>query len=268
MFGYVTIRKDDLKVKDYNKYQAYYCGLCQDIKEAYGKKGQAMLTFDMTFLSILLTGLYECETKEEEHYCFLHPGKKHKCLRNKYTKYCADMNVLLAYYNLLDDWEDEKNYAAFTAAKALKKSVTRIEASYPRQTKAVQDYLEKLHACEKENNPDLDLAAGYTGEVMAEIYIPEEDIWSDDLRQVGFYIGKFIYLMDALDDVEKEAKETLEKIKIFLRNNLELELNSKTQIFKNKQGVNFCGYKINEYRMKIRDKGKRKLIQQQQQLHE
>ena len=108
MFGYVTIRKDDLKVKDYNKYQAYYCGLCQDIKEAYGKKGQATLTFDMTFLSILLTGLYECETKEEEHYCFLHPGKKHKCLRNKYTKYCADMNVLLAYYNLLDDWEDEK----------------------------------------------------------------------------------------------------------------------------------------------------------------
>ena len=158
------------------------------------------------FLSILLTGLYECETKEEEHYCFLHPGKKHKCLRNKYTKYCADMNVLLAYYNLLDDWEDEKNYAAFTAAKALKKSVTRIEASYPRQTKAVQDYLEKLHACEKENNPDLDLAAGYTGEVMAEIYIPEEDIWSDDLRQVGFYIGKFIYLMDALDDVEKDKK--------------------------------------------------------------
>ena len=62
--------------------------------------------------------------------------------------------------------EDEKNYAAFTAAKALKKSVTRIEASYPRQTKAVQDYLEKLHACEKENNPDLDLAAGYTGEVI------------------------------------------------------------------------------------------------------
>ena len=218
MFGYVTIRKDDLKVKDYNKYQAYYCGLCQDIKEAYGKKGQAMLTFDMTFLSILLTGLYECETKEEEHYCFLHPGKKHPLDIDKNPRArantveraldcsLADMNVLLAYYNLLDDWEDEKNYAAFTAAKALKKSVTRIEASYPRQTKAVQDYLEKLHACEKENNPDLDLAAGYTGEVMAEIYIPEEDIWSDDLRQVGFYIGKFIYLMDALDDVEKDKK--------------------------------------------------------------
>lgn len=58
---------------------------------------------------------------------------------------------------------------------------------------------------------------------------------------------------------KREAKEKLEKIRQFLKNNLKLELNKKTQIFKNKQGVNFCGYKINEYRMKIRDKGKRKL---------
>lgn len=56
-----------------------------------------------------------------------------------------------------------------------------------------------------------------------------------------------------------EAKQILEEIKEFLKRNLELELNSKTQIFKSKQGVNFCGYKINEYRLKIRDKGKRKL---------
>ena len=58
---------------------------------------------------------------------------------------------------------------------------------------------------------------------------------------------------------KKEAKEILEKIKVYLKENLQLELNKKTQIFKNGQGVNFCGYKINEYRLKIRDKGKRKL---------
>ena len=58
---------------------------------------------------------------------------------------------------------------------------------------------------------------------------------------------------------KQEAKEVLEKIKIFLKENLQLELNKKTQIFKSKQGVNFCGYKINPYRLKIRDKGKRKL---------
>lgn len=58
---------------------------------------------------------------------------------------------------------------------------------------------------------------------------------------------------------KEEAIEKLEKIKEFLENNLELKLNNKTQIFKSKQGVNFCGYKINEYRLKIRDRGKRKL---------
>ena len=71
----------------------------------------------------------------------------------------------------------------------------------------------------------------------------------------------FRYMDDAiiLTQTKEEAKTILEKIKKFLKIKLELELNNKTQIFKSKQGVNFCGYKINEYRMKIRDKGKRKL---------
>ena len=71
----------------------------------------------------------------------------------------------------------------------------------------------------------------------------------------------FRYLDDSiiLVKTKQQAKEILEKIRIYLQENLQLELNKKTQIFKNKQGVNFCGYKINEYRLKIRDKGKRKL---------
>ena len=207
MFGYVTIRKDDLKVKDYNKYQAYYCGLCQDIKEAYGKKGQAMLTFDMTFLSILLTGLYECETKEEEHYCFLHPGKKHKCLRNKYTKYCADMNVLLAYYNLLDDWEDEKKPVPLAIATVLKKDVRRLQEKYPRQAKAIEDYLQKLKTCEQEACTDLDRAAADTGEMLGEIYVWKEDVWADTVRKIGCAMGRFIYRMDAYEDIEKDSKK-------------------------------------------------------------
>ena len=69
------------------------------------------------------------------------------------------------------------------------------------------------------------------------------------------------YLDDSIIIVhtKKEAKEVLEKVRKFLDENLELKLNEKTNIFKGKQGVNFCGYKINEYRLKLRDKGKRKL---------
>ena len=94
--------------------------------------------------------------------------------------------------------------------------------------------------------------------MFANVYLNEMDQYIKHKLKVKWF---FRYMDDAiiLVKTKKEAKETLEKIKKFLKENLELELNKKTQIFKNKQGVNFCGYKINEYRLKIRDKGKRKL---------
>ena len=98
----------------------------------------------------------------------------------------------------------------------------------------------------------------YTSQMFANIYLNEIDQYVKNELNVKYY---FRYMDDSVLMVKtkKEAKEVLEKITIFLKEELKLELNSKTQIFKNKQGVNFCGYKINEYRLKIRDKGKRKL---------
>ena len=83
-----------------------------------------------------------------------------------------------------------------------------------------------------------------------------------DVQKAMLHCKYYYRYMDdgiILIKTKEQAKEILENIKIFLKENLELELNKKTQIFKSKQGVNFCGYKINEYRLKIRDKGKRKL---------
>lgn len=98
----------------------------------------------------------------------------------------------------------------------------------------------------------------YTSQTFANIYLNEVDQYIKHELKVKYY---FRYLDDSvlLVRTKEEAKIYLEKIKEFLRVNLELELNKKTQIFKSKQGINFCGYKINEYRLKIRDRGKRKL---------
>ena len=98
----------------------------------------------------------------------------------------------------------------------------------------------------------------YTSQLFANVYLNELDQYVKHTLKCKYY---FRYMDDAviLIKTKEEAKEILEKIRNFLKDNLKLELNSKTQIFKNKQGVNFCGYKINEYRLKIRDKGKRKL---------
>ena len=94
--------------------------------------------------------------------------------------------------------------------------------------------------------------------MFANIYLNEIDQYIKHELKVKWY---FRYLDDSaiLVKTKQQAKEILEKIKVYLKENLQLELNKKTQIFKNKQEVNFCGYKINEYRLKIRDKGKRKL---------
>ena len=103
------------------------------------------------------------------------------------------------------------------------------------------------------------LAIGnYTSQMFANIYLNEVDQFIKNKLHCKYY---FRYLDDSICmfKTKEEAKLTLIKIKEFLNENLELELNEKTQIFKSKQGVNFCGYKINEYRLKIRDRGKRKL---------
>ena len=98
----------------------------------------------------------------------------------------------------------------------------------------------------------------YTSQTLANIYLNEVDQYAKHILKCKYY---FRYMDDTiiLLRTKKEAKEVLEKIKTFLEDNLKLTLNSKTQIFKSKQGVNFCGYKINEYRLKIRDRGKRNL---------
>lgn len=114
---------------------------------------------------------------------------------------------------------------------------------------------EILYAQKREKGLEI---GNYTSQMFANIYLNEIDQYIKHSLKIKYYCR---YLDDSIVIVQtkEEAKKALEKIRKFLKENLELELNKKTQIFKNKQGVNFCGYKINEYRLKIRDKGKRKL---------
>lgn len=107
----------------------------------------------------------------------------------------------------------------------------------------------------------------YTSQMFANIYLNEVDQYIKHKLKIKYY---FRYMDDSVLFVEtkQQAKNALDEIKRFLKNNLELELNKKTQIFKSKQGVNFCGYKINEYRLKIRDKGKRRLKRKVKKLKE
>lgn len=206
MFGYVTIHKSQLAKEDLEQYQAYYCGLCKCLKEKGGVIGQMTLTYDMTFLIVLLDGLYELELESSKERCVTHPTKRHRMDYNEITEYAADMNLLLAYYNLMDDWIDERKLSKLAIAKLLKRRLETLELRYQRQIKAVKTYLEKLKQYEDSKDPDIDLVAGLTGAMLGELLIYKEDEWSEEVKSIGFYLGKFIYLMDAYEDIEKDKK--------------------------------------------------------------
>ena len=108
MFGYVVMNRPEIKFKDYDLYRSFYCGLCRELRERYGISGQITLTYDMTFVILLLSGLYEPPTKKGTSRCMVHPVRKQPVRKNKVTEYAADMNVFLAYYKCVDDWKDEK----------------------------------------------------------------------------------------------------------------------------------------------------------------
>lgn len=207
MFGYVTICEPELKVKDLRKYKAYYCGLCRTLKEKYGNLGQMTLTYDMTFAVILLDSLYECIAEESMHRCKVHPVKKQVMLQNEITEYTADMNVLLSYYHLKDDWEDEKKISGLVGAQALRRKARKAASQYPRQSKAIQRELKALAEYEAEGCQNIDLPAGCFGRLMEELFLYKTDMWEETLRKMGFFLGKFIYIMDAYEDLEKDKKE-------------------------------------------------------------
>ncbi len=136
----------------------------------------------------------------------MHPKGRHAIVRNRFLDYGADMNLLLAYYNLRDDWADERKMSARALSSLMKKHAKQVEETYPRQGKAVRDYLETIAEIEKSGGPDPDAPAGATGIMLGELLVTEEDVWAPTLRQMGFYLGKFIYLMDAYEDLEDDLK--------------------------------------------------------------
>ena len=206
MFGYVTIDKPELKVKESYRYKSYYCGLCRTLKEEYGFRGRMTLSYDMAFLVLFLTSLYETPTKELQSHCPLHPVKKIPMLQNEISEYGAKMNILLVYFKCEDDWKDDKSLKGIAGMHLFRKKAKELCKEYKRQAQVIQKQLKVLAVYEEKQEETLDLAAGAFGKLMAELFVYKEDMWEQELRNFGFYLGKFIYIMDAYDDLEEDLK--------------------------------------------------------------
>ena len=206
MFGYVTINKMELKFKEYYSYKGYYCGLCKRLKTKFGNKSRLTLNYDMTFLILLLSSLYEPSNKIYNERCIVHPSKKQLIIQNEITDYAASLNVILSYYNLIDDWNDDRDYKSLAAASALKREFKKSSSELKEISEIMKLRIENISKLEKEDVEDIDAVSNEFGHLMEEMFLYKKDNWENSLRRIGFYLGKYIYFIDAYEDMKKDEE--------------------------------------------------------------
>lgn len=204
MFGYVNAYKDLLRVCDYNVFRGYYCGLCKQLGKNFNQLTRFGLSYDMTFLAILISSLEDKEVDMKMQSCIAHPVSKRPVIKNDNgIAYSADMSVILTYMKLKDDWQDEhslKSLARIAYLFPLKKVVKK----YSKQYKCVRENLAKLSKLEKENCKSIDAVADCFGKLLKSIF--DKDANNKALAWLGYHTGRYIYILDAYKDIEDDIK--------------------------------------------------------------
>ncbi len=209
MLGYVICEKSELKVKVLEWYKGYYCGICKSIGKRYGQLPRMALSYDAAFLALLQAGLKQEEDRASREHCITHPVKKRTIIRNQAIDYAADTMLLLAWYHLLDDKEDEGKKGAKILIPFTKNIYQKIAKNRPELNQLIADNLEELRRLEKEKCPHLDQVAEPFAKIMEGIFTLNQSYAPGEkrlLKRMGYHLGKWIYLIDAIDDLEKDDR--------------------------------------------------------------
>ncbi len=206
MFGYIICNRKTLSKEEIDRYQSVYCGLCKVLRERFGQQAGMMLNYDMTFLILFLSSLYEPEEIYEQFRCPVHPVRAKTAVVNRFTEYAADMTLALSYHKCLDDWRDDQNRVKYQMAKQMRESYREVKHRWPKQCERIEESLREVHRVENMREASPDEAVNASGKMLKELFVYQEDFWSNSLRTFGYELGRFIYLMDAAMDYKKDLK--------------------------------------------------------------
>lgn len=212
VFGYVRPRAAELKVKEYELYRAVYCGLCYSLGKCTGCASKLTLSYDFVFLALVRMSLSGEVGRIEHRRCAVHPMKKRSVLTDcSELDISARLSACLTYHKLRDDISDDSGIKRMTArilvpeARRMKK-----RAALERQLEDfVSDKLEVLAKLESEACGSLDEAAEPFGELLARVFAYGYEQGSVQERlalEMGRHIGRFVYIIDAIDDLENDIK--------------------------------------------------------------
>jgi len=207
MFGYVITNCKTLSDEERLRFRSMYCGMCRTLKARHGNVGRLTLSYDMTFLAMVLSALYECDETQGEEKCMPHPVRPHAYTVNSMMDYAADMNIALAYHKCIDNWQDDKNPAFAAAAQGLKRAYRRVSAAYPEKCRAIEAWMDGIREIEAGGREEIDPPMNLTGRMLGTLFVYQDDVWSQQLYRMGEGLGRFIYFMDAYDDLEKDVRK-------------------------------------------------------------
>ena len=213
MFGYVKVNSPELKVKEYEYYRGAYCGLCRSMGKCTGQCSRMTLNYDFLFLAMFRIGMEKVSVSFEQKRCLAHPFKKKNSMcQNPVLDYCANAAALLNYHKIMDDLADEKGMKKLRAIfakpfvkrarkKALRRGLSELD-------ERIAQNLRKLSELEAQNIASVDVPAEIFGDLLADIVSYGLEGYDARIASiVGKGVGKWIYIIDALDDLPDDAKK-------------------------------------------------------------
>lgn len=211
MFGYIMPDKAELKMKEYELFRAYYCGVCKSMGRSFGPISRFALSYEAVFLGLLLSAVNKEKSDLNREACIANPFKKKWVVKNnKYVDLAADINVILTYYKLIDNWKDERHIPSYGATLLFKSGYKKASKGNSVIDSAIVSALEKQSKLELEKCRSIDKAAEPTAEMIRDILLigcKDSDVSVQRAMEwLGYNIGKWIYTIDAYDDIEKDIK--------------------------------------------------------------
>lgn len=215
MFGYVVIDKPNILIKDYQTYRCYYCGLCKAIGKRTGQCMRMTLNYDIVLLALLGYNYEDKEPVFKKGRCPVHLLKKVEYVEDsEILEKISDVNTILGYYKLVDDVIDEKKHRVIKTL--VKGYYNKAKKRLPSFAESTEKGYEKLREKEKANEDANTLAEAF-GEILMRAADAVSDKADANLRKLLFYVGKWVYVIDAIDDLKEDAEK--QNFNPFLREN-------------------------------------------------
>lgn len=208
MLGYVRAYKPELKFKEYDVYKGIYCSLCKTLLRRYSPLGQLFLSYDVTFFALMLFSVSDPLRMHKSRCCYNPTKKCYSCGRNEILDFCADVSVLLFYHKILDNLHDHGFGHKILAVLLLPVAYfmqRKAKRENPEAEKLIREAMQKQSEVEKSGEASLDAAAEPSSKVLSDLAALKVD--NPSFRRLFLLLGRFVYLIDAVDDVRDDIQK-------------------------------------------------------------